>query len=171
MVFNKKKLIVKIWICILFLSNLACKPYMIAYKHACIEEGPNIKIIKISTSSNNSRGESLKFPTIGLPLEVILENPNYNITLYTPLRDEPMVWLNLQPHSQNDLVLRGPNIKEVNINIPYQNIYYQYIFGIGIADGAPINFSVFTPEGKCIGTESIKYKIVSRGYAIGIETI
>ncbi len=169
MIIKSATLVRNVTVCILLVSTMACKPYAIAYRHLCVEEALNMKLIKKSDVSNNSQGEPLKWPKIGLPLEMILENPEYIVTIYTPLANRAVVFLNIQSTSQTDLTLSGPNINRVDIDRP--DVKYMYDFDVNKANGDPIRFSIFTTQGRCLGVENLKYKIITRGYAVGIEAL
>jgi hypothetical protein len=157
----------------ILLLTTRCGPSIYSYKHLCVKASTDLIIINKSTISTDSQGKSLKLAKIGLPLEARLEKHDYVIKIYTPLANVPIVHLVAQTHSKENLILAGPYIQKYDPSIfdKNNNVHYQYGFIVGMANGNPIKLSVFNNKGECLGVEIINYKIITRGYAIGVEAI
>jgi len=148
----------------LFLAAFACGPYLISYKHVCIDEFPGLSITKFSESSTTPNGAPLHSPKIGLPLEARIDRPNYQILIHTPMNPEPVLFLNTQTHSGSVISITGPNLIRIHDN-------YQYSFLVGPAKGSPMSLSIYDSQGKLLGTERVTYHVKSRGFTYGIEAI
>ena len=149
---------------LLFLVAFACGPYLISYKHVCVEESPVLSIIKISESSTTPNGAPLHSPKIGLPLEARIDRPDYRILIHTPMNPEPVVFLDAQTRSGAVVSITGPNLIRIHNN-------FQYSFLVGPAKGSPMSLSIYDSQGKLLGTERVNYRVKSRGFTYGIEAI
>jgi hypothetical protein len=156
----------------LLIFDSACSPYEYTLRHFCILETPYLKILERSTTNTtNSAGEKIYLGKVGLPLKARLERGKYFITIFTPLANGPVVSMTIKSTDQKILHIVGNNITSDDIKELKPGSDCHYWFDAARANGSSMKFSVIDSKGISVGEEKLKYKIINRGYIIGVDTL
>jgi hypothetical protein len=158
--------------CVVVATSLAgCAPYLMSFTHLCFEEQAGLEVLARSTASPDTQGNELHRPKVGMPLKLRLSRPSYSIDFDTPLQISPVVFLSARDEHGVTLNISGASVKRVFPGSGAELDGFEFSFYVQEAKGAPLYITIADPTGKVLGTETLRYKIVSRGYAYGIESI
>lgn len=161
---QKTNLLLKSSLILLTAFICGCAPYVLSYDHVCLEESSTLKITRFSGISLASDGKPLHWPQVGLPIEAQIIRPNYQLIIHVPLNPKPVVFIDVTASNGDELRLTGANLIKAQSN-------YQYSFLVDGAKGSPISISIQDINGKLLGTETVYYRLKSRGFTYGVESI
>ena len=150
-------------------TQAACGPYVISYRHPCFDEKQGLRVYERSTISRDSQGKRLLFARVGLPIRAKLDRPGYQISVDTPLNPNPVVFLKAVAPDGKRLALEGRNVVPLYPKSGAELEGYQYSFLVDAAKGAPLAIVIRDSAGRVLGSERLSYVLRSRGLAYGIE--
>jgi hypothetical protein len=160
------------WIALIACVGIGgCAPYRIDHRHLVLEPMPGLEVHRRSTPAD-SPGEELRRPRYGLPLECTLRRDRYTVVLSMPLgMTTPMLFVGAHTPLDETLVVEGAHLRGVHPDAREANADHPYTFMVEEAEGKPLQITIRERDGTLVGRETLRYRIVSRGVASGIEWI
>jgi hypothetical protein len=151
------------------IGAVGCSPYRIDYRHLVLESVPGLEVQRRSTPAD-SPSDELRRPRHGLPLMTTLRRERYTVVMFTPLgAGMPMLFVGAHSPLDEALVVEGPQLRDVHPDARAANPEHPYTFMVEEAKGRPLTITIREPDGTLVGRETLRYRIVSRGVAWGIE--
>jgi hypothetical protein len=150
----------------------ACGPYRIDHQHMILEPVAGLQVLERSTTSLSSDDQPLHFPKTGLPLKAVLQRDRYQINFDMPQSSgTALLFIGARAPDGQQLQIEGAHLRHVYPKSAEELDGYPFAFMVEEARGAPLVIVIRGPGGAVLGEERLKYRIVSRGVAYGIEWI
>jgi len=156
---------------VLAIGVAGCWPYVMSYTHLSFEKKDGLEVLERSTTSPDTQGAELRSPKVGMPLKLRLARPAYALHFDTPMQTSPVVFLSARDTKGVALLVVGPNVRRVYPGSGAELDGFEYSFYVQEAKGAPLSVTISDSTGKVLGTETFPYKVVSRGYSYGVESL
>jgi hypothetical protein len=147
---------------------VACVPYATSYRHVYFEDRPGMVVYQRYTGGDDPT--ALLFARHDVPLKTRVSGNRYTVEILTPLSTgEPLAFLRAFDSGGATLILKGPNLLPLEKTA---GIYvlegYHYSFLVEDARGDPLRVQIEDGRGDVLGSETLPYRVRSRGRFYGI---
>ena len=106
-----------------------------------------------------------------MPLKVQLSRPSYTLLFDTPLQISPVVFISARDREGLPLLISGPHVRRVYPGSAAELDGFEFSFYVLEANGESLSIEISNSSGKVLGSELLPYKVVSRGYSYGIDSV